>query len=109
MAVRPMKYFKSLQEVIVVLPLNVVPKFVTEAASSSLNSPSPFVSQLATQLALTLASVKVMTGDGIGTMFPNPLHGSVVRYFPTEPSGTWSVTFLVSEKTSGLILGTIHA
>ena len=54
--VNPVKYCNSLKDVIELLPLNTLPNDVTEAASSSLSSPSPFVSQLATQRAFTFAS-----------------------------------------------------
>ena len=42
--------------------LKIVPKFVTAAASSSLNSPSLLVSHLVMQMALTLASAKEIAG-----------------------------------------------
>ena len=56
--VSPVKYCNSSNEVIVLLFLNTVPRFVTAAASALLNSTSPFVSQFWTQRALTLGSTK---------------------------------------------------
>ena len=56
--VSPVKYCSSSNEVIPVFPLNVSPRSVTAAASASLSSPSPLVSQLTTQRAFTLASAK---------------------------------------------------
>ena len=61
--VSPVKYCNSSNEVIFV-PINTVPKLVTSAASDSLSSPSPLVSQWTTQLAFTLASAKMMMGLG---------------------------------------------
>ena len=58
--VRPVKYCSSLKEVMVELFPNVAPKSVAEAASAKLSSPSPLVSQLATQMAFTLTSAKTM-------------------------------------------------
>ena len=56
--VSPVKYCSSLNDVIVVFPLKTSPKSVTAAASSSLSSPSPLVSQLLTQRASTFGSTK---------------------------------------------------
>ena len=60
MEVNPVKYCSSLKLVISVLFWNTLLKSVTAAASSKLSSPSPSVSQLATQICFTLASAKKM-------------------------------------------------
>ena len=85
MLVSPVKYCNSLNELICVLSMKAVPNFVTAAASFTLSSPSPFVSQLATQTALTLASAKMMSGL---TIVPKLLQGAVVLYASNEPAGT---------------------
>ena len=58
--VKPVKYCNSSKDWIVVWDLNTEPRSVTAAASTLLSFPSLFVSQLATQIALTLASTKLM-------------------------------------------------
>ena len=67
MEVSPVKYDISSNDVIWVLFWNTVPISVTAAASSSLSSPSPLVSQFSTQRALTAASAKMMLLAG-GTL-----------------------------------------
>ena len=58
--VKPVKNCSSLKEVIPSSNMNIPSKLVTAAASVVFSSPSPSVSQLATQMAFTLASAKVM-------------------------------------------------
>ena len=85
----------SSNEVMVVFPLNNVPKSVTAAASASLNSPSLFVSQFATQIAFTLASAKAILGEGAGASTMPPLNTSSVQpaamYASLVPYGTVNV------------------
>ena len=59
MLVNPVKNFNSSKEDINEYS-NALPKSVTAIASDTPNSPSPFVSHLATQIAFTLASAKLM-------------------------------------------------
>ena len=75
--VRLVKYCNSLNEVIVVFPLNTSPKSVTAAASASLSSPSSLVSQLVIQSAFTLASANVITGLGTSTVISNEVSAIV--------------------------------
>ena len=63
-----MKYCNSSNEVILVLFLNTSPNVVTSAASAKLNSPSPLVSQLATQRAFTFWSAKSMLLEVVKVM-----------------------------------------
>ena len=64
MLVSPVKYCNSLKDLISLL-VNTLPRSVTAAASASLSSPSPLVSQLATHSALTAASANWMIGLGV--------------------------------------------
>ena len=88
--VTPVKYFNSSNEVIAVLRLNTVPKLVTAAASVSLSSPLPFVSQLAKQSALTLVSAKLMAGEEspISIISLNSFQTSADSYSVLQPTGT---------------------
>ena len=60
MDVKPVKNCSSSKEVIPSSNINTPSKLATAAASVMFSSPSPSVSQLATQMAFTLASAKVM-------------------------------------------------
>ena len=78
-ALSPLKYRNSSNDEMVAFSLKglVLPRLVTAAASSSSSSPSPFVSQFATHIALTLASAKVIIGAfsvGSNVLSPSALH-----------------------------------
>ncbi len=88
---KPVKYFNSLNEVIVVLSLKIVPNEVTAPNSLSLNSSSPFLSHLATRTDFTFASSKSMILVS-STSFTPPLKISSVQpaaiYASFVPAGT---------------------
>ena len=87
----PVKYFNSLNVVISLFPWNTSPKSATAAASFSLNSPSPSISQLATQIAFTFTSANSMKFVS-STSFIPPLNTSSVHpaamYASFLPAGT---------------------
>jgi len=78
MLVTLVKYGNSLNETILDLSLNAVPKSVTAAASALLSSPSPLVSQFCKQMFFMLTSAKIISSPLIATKVPKLLQGSVV-------------------------------
>ena len=102
MLVNPVKYCSSSNDVMVVLFLNTSPKSVTAAASASLSSPSPLVSQFCRQSAFTLASAKVMAGES-STILKSCQYWAV-SYTALQPAGTYSVAFARLVKVSDSIV-----
>ena len=82
----PTKYCSSLNAFISVFPLNISPRLVTAAASALLSSPSPLVSQFATQISLTFESANVMFSISIISL--NSFQMLAAAYAALLPAGT---------------------